>query len=193
MHRLTERFFDAIAARRHRRRKVLAAAGALAVLASVHWWTVQSGDTLSGIAQAACGDAGGWQSLYAQNEQVVGGNPNLVYPGERLRFSCDPARISTALHATPQLVADVSSAAPGSFQACVIRRESGGDPRVVNPVSDAGGLYQFLPSTWASLGYAAAYPGGAQTAPVSVQDQAFEKLFSAAGESPWGPYDGCLR
>ena len=57
--------------------------------------------------------------------------------------------------------------------------------------SGAGGLYQFLPSTWASLGFASAYPGGAQTAPVSVQRAAFAKLYAEAGTSPWAPYDGC--
>ncbi len=79
----------------------------------------------------------------------------------------------------------------GAFEACVISRESGGNPRAVNPSSGAGGLFQFLPSTWASLGYASAYPGGAQTAPVSVQEAAFAKLYAQAGTSPWAPYDGC--
>ena len=78
-----------------------------------------------------------------------------------------------------------------AFEACVISRESGGNPRAVNPSSGAGGLFQFLPSTWAGLGYASAYPGGAQTAPVSVQEAAFAKLFAEAGTSPWAPYDGC--
>jgi hypothetical protein len=78
-----------------------------------------------------------------------------------------------------------------AFEACVISRESGGNPAAVNPASGAGGLYQFLPSTWASLGYAVAYPSGAQTAPVSVQRAAFAKLYAEAGTSPWAPYDGC--
>jgi soluble lytic murein transglycosylase-like protein len=78
-----------------------------------------------------------------------------------------------------------------AFESCVISRESGGNPRAVNPYSGAGGLFQFLPSTWAGLGYAGAYPGGAQTAPVGVQEDAFTKLYAEAGTSPWGPYDGC--
>ncbi|HEY2306081.1 MAG TPA: LysM peptidoglycan-binding domain-containing protein [Streptosporangiaceae bacterium] len=85
----------------------------------------------------------------------------------------------------------VGTAGMAAFEACVISRESGGNPRAVNPSSGAGGLFQFLPSTWASLGYASAYPGGAQTAPVSVQEAAFAKLFAEAGTSPWAPYDGC--
>jgi resuscitation-promoting factor RpfC len=72
----------------------------------------------------------------------------------------------------------------------VINAESGGNPAAVNPSSGAGGLYQFLPSTWASLGYASAYPGGAQTAPASVQQQAFDKLYAESGSAPWSS-DGC--
>ena len=85
----------------------------------------------------------------------------------------------------------VSTEGMAAFEACVISRESGGNPRAVNPSSGAGGLFQFLPSTWAGLGYAGAYPGGAQTAPVSVQEAAFAKLYAEAGTSPWAPYDGC--
>jgi Transglycosylase-like domain/LysM domain len=85
----------------------------------------------------------------------------------------------------------VGTGGMSAFEACVISRESGGNPRAVNPSSGAGGLFQFLPSTWAGLGYAAAYPGGAQTAPVSVQMAAFAKLYAEAGTSPWAPYDGC--
>src|SRR5919108_338101 len=34
---------------------------------------------------------------------------------------------------------------------CVAEAESGLDPLAVNPVTRAAGLFQFLPSTWASL------------------------------------------
>ncbi|MGO9782632.1 MAG: transglycosylase family protein [Streptosporangiaceae bacterium] len=83
--------------------------------------------------------------------------------------------------------AQASTAAPGSFQACVIARESGGNARAVNPASGAGGLYQFLPSTWQSLGY----PGLPQDAPVSVQNAAFQQAYAQSGTSPWAPSDGC--
>lgn len=90
----------------------------------------------------------------------------------------------------PSPVGNVSTVGMSAFEACVINNESGGNPGAVNPSSGAGGLFQFLPSTWASLGYAAAYPGGAQTAPVSVQYQAFFKLYAEAGTAPWSG-DGC--
>jgi LysM repeat protein len=45
-------------------------------------YTVQPGDTLSGIA-AKLG-LGGWQRLYDANRGVIGGDPNRIYPGQVL-------------------------------------------------------------------------------------------------------------
>ncbi|WP_083976191.1 transglycosylase family protein [Kitasatospora azatica] len=44
-------------------------------------YTVKSGDTLSAIAAA---HGTNWQSLYQHNVQVVGGNPDLILPGQVL-------------------------------------------------------------------------------------------------------------
>ena len=95
------------------------------------------------------------------------------------------SRAETARAGTSR--AGTSSAAPGTFQACVIARESGGNARAVNPASGAGGLYQFLPGTWQSLGYS----GLPQDAPVSVQNAAFQQEYAQSGTSPWAPSDGC--
>lgn len=46
-------------------------------------YTVVHGDTLSGIA-ARLHYQGGWQALYAKNKGVVGANPNLIIPGQKL-------------------------------------------------------------------------------------------------------------
>jgi nucleoid-associated protein YgaU len=45
-------------------------------------YTVQPGDTLSGIAAAYGLD--GWQRLYDANAGVIGGDPNRIYPGQVL-------------------------------------------------------------------------------------------------------------
>lgn len=45
--------------------------------------TVVSGEYLSKIAQEH-GTNGGWQAIYALNLGVVGKNPDLIYPGQRL-------------------------------------------------------------------------------------------------------------
>jgi membrane-bound lytic murein transglycosylase B len=41
----------------------------------------------------------------------------------------------------------------------VIRCESYGDPDAYNPYSGAGGLFQFLPSTWATVSPRAGFAG----------------------------------
>ena len=176
-------------------------------------YTVVSGDTLSRISARFCGTSSDYLSLAGASGIT---NPNLIYPGQTIKLKCHAAPLQLTVasnggahrsaashaehraagrHARPGRHAapggNVSTAGLGGFEACVISRESGGNPRAVNPSSGAGGLYQFLPSTWASLGFASAYPGGAQTAPVSVQRAAFAKLYAEAGTSPWAPYDGC--
>lgn len=50
---------------------------------SVRTYTVQPGDTLSGIA-GRLKYPGGWQTLYNKNKGVIGGNPNLIRPGQVL-------------------------------------------------------------------------------------------------------------
>jgi transglycosylase-like protein/LysM domain-containing protein len=178
-------------------------------------YTVVSGDTLSRISARFCGTPGDYLSLAGASGIT---NPNLIFPGQTIKIKCHAAPLqlpagsgahrasaSHAEHGAPGRHArpgrhtrpaapptgTVSTAGMAAFEACVISRESGGNPRAVNPASGAGGLYQFLPSTWASLGFADAYPGGAQTAPVSVQRAAFARLYAEAGTSPWAPYDGC--
>ncbi|WP_181398129.1 M23 family metallopeptidase, partial [Streptomyces sp. ZEA17I] len=49
-------------------------------------YTVASGDSLSGIADAQR-VRGGWQKLYAANRTVVGDNPDLIFPGQRLSLT----------------------------------------------------------------------------------------------------------
>jgi hypothetical protein len=49
-----------------------------------HSYTVVSGDTLSGIA--AKEGISNWETLYQENQSVVGSNPNLIFPGQTLHF-----------------------------------------------------------------------------------------------------------
>ncbi|MFD7985753.1 transglycosylase family protein [Kitasatospora indigofera] len=48
-------------------------------------YTVQPGDTLGGIAGSQ-GVAGGWGELYDGNRSVVGGDPDLILPGQVLNL-----------------------------------------------------------------------------------------------------------
>jgi hypothetical protein len=128
--------------------------------------------------------------------------PALLEPPPPVRTVADytprPAGPASApVQAAPVQAAPVQAAAPaastysagvpgGSFQQCVISRESGGSASSVNPASGAGGLYQFLPSTWAGLGYA----GLLQDASVATPNAAFQKLYAQSGAGPWSS-DGC--
>ncbi len=44
-------------------------------------YTVKAGDTLAKIAKA---HGTNWKSLYEANKSVIGGNPNLIFPGQQL-------------------------------------------------------------------------------------------------------------
>jgi LysM repeat protein len=57
-------------------------------------YTVQAGDTLSGIA-AALGVRGGWPALYAANRQAIGPDPNVIHPGTMLTIAGPSAAAST--------------------------------------------------------------------------------------------------
>lgn len=175
---------------------------------------VHRGQTLSSIAARVLGSPKRWPILWWDNKRKVP-NPNMLRVGTRLYYGTwnhvkpwlqdrameaipkppppPPTPIAAPSSSTPQPVASTPvsstsySGAPGSFQACVIASESGGDPSIVNPTSGAGGLYQFLPSTWAALGF----PGLPQDASVAMQNAAFAKAYAKSGTSPWRPYDGC--
>jgi LysM repeat protein len=51
--------------------------------AAPHNYTIQPGDTLSAIANRFYG-APDWQRIYAANSAVIGGNPNLIHPGQTI-------------------------------------------------------------------------------------------------------------
>ncbi|NUU22911.1 MAG: peptidoglycan DD-metalloendopeptidase family protein [Streptomycetaceae bacterium] len=59
-------------------------------------YTVVVGDTLYKIAQAHSVN-GGWQKLYDLNRGVVGGNPNLIFPGQKLALGGGQAPASAPL------------------------------------------------------------------------------------------------
>lgn len=47
-------------------------------------YTVAKGDNLCKIAKNLTGSSANWQAVYNQNKGVIGSNPNLLYPGQRL-------------------------------------------------------------------------------------------------------------
>jgi len=161
---------------------------------------VRPGDSLSTVAARYHIE---WPGLYEANRAVIGGNPNLLVPGERLRIpsaasaarlaaSYQPPTATVTLVPSPAPVAEedasLESAAPaGSFQQCVISRESGGDAQVMNG-SGHYGLYQFSYSAWVAAG---GDPADFGNASVAEQNQVFATAYTEDGTSPWAPYDGC--
>jgi len=79
------------------------------------------------------------------------------------------------------------SGVPAWFTACVIARESGGNPQVMNS-SGHYGLFQFSYSTWVLYGGA---PGAFGDASVAEQYAVFDAAYAASGTSNWQPWDGC--
>ena len=57
-------------------------------------YTVKAGDTLSGIAEWF--KLHGYGVLYAANEAVIGSNPNLILPGERITITKGVMKLSSA-------------------------------------------------------------------------------------------------
>lgn len=56
---------------------------------AAEFYTIQKGDSLSGIAKAKYGDVGAWKQLYEENKEVIGPNPDKIFPGQQIRI---PAR-----------------------------------------------------------------------------------------------------
>ena len=76
----------------------------------------------------------------------------------------------------------------GAFGNCVVQRESGGNPQVMNS-SGHYGLYQFSFSTWVAYG---GNPGDFGHASVGEQEQVFlNAMATPGGANNWAPYDGC--
>jgi LysM repeat protein len=172
-------------------------------------YVIRPGDTLSGIA-AAHGLS--WPQLWAENDGVIT-NPDIIQPGWRILLQ--PGVMTPALQARLQrlldpppppapavstapssdapsqpaaVTADVSTSGMSGFEACVIQRESGGNPDAQNPDSTASGLFGFLNTTWTAV---TGLPGPARDYSVAAQDAAFAKAFAEDGTAPWAAYDGC--
>ena len=92
-----------------------------------------------------------------------------------------------AVQAAPKATVAVTYSGSGSFQSCVIARESGGNPQVMN-ASGHYGLYQFSYATWVAYGGSPASFGHAS---VAEQNQVFDNAIAAGGQSNWSAYDGC--
>jgi len=177
-------------------------------------YTVKSGDTLSDIAKRVYHSPAYWPVLYWANHSQIK-YANIIEVGQKLTVPAKPAKVPGAPSvlgpAAPAPVqSTVTTSAPvtygqsapvysaptqsastytggGSFQSCVIARESGGNSQVMNS-SGHYGLYQFSSGTWAAYG---GNPASFGNASVGEQNQVFNNAIAAGGQSNWAPYDGC--
>jgi Transglycosylase-like domain/LysM domain len=172
-------------------------------------YVVVTGDTLTHIAVNRFGDALAWHAVWQVNQATVP-DPNLIFPGQALTLPTvvqDAADVVPTLppppHASPQpihhprvapvtrvpaTVTHVNVGGYGGFEACVVRRESGGNPQVMNRTGHYG-LFQFSFSTWVRNGGS---PGSFGHASVAEQDQVFANTMAKpGGANNWAPYDGC--
>jgi phage tail protein X len=172
-------------------------------------YTVRSGDSLSAIAGKIYHKQNAWTVLYWANRGTIHW-ANIISEGQVLKVPALPAKIPAApsqlgpapapAPAPAAAPAAASTSAParstasgsysgasGSYQACVIARESGGNSQVMNS-SGHYGLYQFSASTWSAYGGSAADFGHAS---VSEQNRVFNNAMAQGGQSNWSPYDGC--
>lgn len=57
-------------------------------------YTIQKGDNLWNLAKQHLGDGTRWQEIYSQNQDILGANPDLIYPGTEIKLPGQIAEIS---------------------------------------------------------------------------------------------------
>ncbi|GHB60213.1 hypothetical protein GCM10010347_32800 [Streptomyces cirratus] len=81
-------------------------------------YVVAPGDSLSAIATGQHVE-GGWQALYETNRDTIGGNPDLIFPGQRLTLritTAPPAPPSQQPEKPPRVAEPVKPAQPAAPQ-----------------------------------------------------------------------------
>lgn len=91
-----------------------------------------------------------------------------------------------------QGVASAAPAAPSVNWAPIIHCESGGDPTRTNPASTASGAFQFLDSTWRTLG-GRVFGQRAKDASFAQQTQIANRAYAQSGLNPWQASRSCWR
>ena len=63
----------------------------VATVAQPNFYTIEKGDSLSEIAEREYGDAQKWKVLFEANKEVIE-DPDLIYPGQRIRIPAGSER-----------------------------------------------------------------------------------------------------
>ncbi|GAA2966014.1 LysM peptidoglycan-binding domain-containing M23 family metallopeptidase [Streptomyces enissocaesilis] len=120
-------------------------------------YSVVSGDYLSKIAEEQ-NVRGGWQELYEDNREVVGGNPSLILPGMKLTIG---AKASAPAQQAPAKQAKPAAEAPAAPKAAPRAEAEAAAPKAA-PKAEAA------ESTSVNSASAAQSTGSGFTAPVSA-------------------------
>ncbi|MER5864636.1 LysM peptidoglycan-binding domain-containing M23 family metallopeptidase [Kitasatospora sp. NPDC002040] len=132
-------------------------------------YKVVGGDTLSKIATAQQVD-GGWEKLYQDNRSVVGGNPNLIFPGQQLSLSGKAAAaVAPKAAEAPKAETKPSTNSTADTSTKASRSKSAVAPKAVEapkakPATTAPSTAAAKPATVATGGYVAPVSGGTSTA-----------------------------
>jgi LysM repeat protein len=187
---------------------------------STVWYTVHSGDSLSGIANSYYHDASAWPVLYYANQHTLN-DSETIYAGQRLRIPAKPSSIPAApAQAAPsESSSSDSSASSSSSSSSSSSASSGSSDASSSSTSDSqvdasdysgfqacviaaesGGDSQVTNSSGHYGLYQFSYStwvayGGSPSefgdATVAEQNAVFETAMADGGESNWAPYDCC--
>ncbi|MCC3766006.1 transglycosylase family protein [Streptomyces sp. UNOC14_S4] len=148
--------------------------------------TVQTGETLSLIAQRQLGDTRHWQSIYEINKGIIGPDPNFIRLGQSLALPTghrkpytgeNEAKTTTPRHAKPK--ATDTESRNGMWDR-LAQCESSGDWSISTGNGYYGGL-QFSLSTWREHGG----NGMPQDASREEQIRIAEKVLADQGPGAW--------
>ncbi|MGW6525621.1 M23 family metallopeptidase [Streptomyces sp. NPDC054962] len=112
-------------------------------------YTVRSGDYLSKIADEQ-NVSGGWQKLYQDNRQAVGGDPSLIHPGLKLSIGKKAASTGSSSASSSSSSSSGSSSSKAVTQAA--ESGAGTSSGYALPVAGAtvGTAYHTAGSMWSS-------------------------------------------
>jgi LysM repeat protein len=149
------------------------------------YYTVRSGDTLSGIAEDYYHNASDWQWLYHENDKTVS-DPNLIYPGQTLFVPADPPANYTLpnytnyvpKHAAPTTPVTTTTTSPGDSDGDGGAGNSGGSGGTVTVQSASQG------GSGSTTGGGQSSGGGSTTLSGTLSCSGLEQLWDTAGGNP---------
>jgi LysM repeat protein len=171
-------------------------------------YTVQAGDTLSGIAQRFYGQAADWRGLYAANQPEIS-NPGLIYVGQELRVprhlpaaAASPAGTQTTgytpRHASSEAgsTSQVTTTSLSGTLSCsgleALWREAGGSPAAeVTAASIAmaeSGGNEFATGTVGERGYWQINPVNGDLSTYDPYGNARAAVILSADGTNWSPW-----